>query len=120
MPEQTITTHLLEDDGVIPNNAQLPLVVYSGVVIGESAEEVQQRIRSNGWQGTWINGVYSYHHYHSTAHEVLGCFQGAAIVQFGGESGPEVSIQAGDGVARCRILGDRIWLRACSDASLLM
>ena len=98
MPDQTIITHLLEDDGMIPNNADLPLIVYSGILIGESAEAVQQRIRSNDWQGTWINGVYSYHHFHSTAHEVLGCFQGSAIVQFGGASGPKVSIGAGDGV----------------------
>ncbi len=42
------------------------------------------------------DGIYSYHHYHSTAHEVLGVYQGGATVQFGGEKGPAVSVAAGD------------------------
>jgi uncharacterized protein YjlB len=46
--------------------------------------------------GTWRNGIYSYHHYHSTAHEVLGCYRGSAKVQFGGESGIVEELSAGD------------------------
>ena len=98
MKEPNVVTHLLEDDGVIPNHAKLPLLVYPGAVKGESMQGVRQRILANNWHGAWAGSVYSFHHYHSMAHEVLGCFQGSATVQFGGESGPKVEIQAGDGV----------------------
>ena len=98
MSESTTVTYLLEDDGVIPNNSRLPLIVYNGVLKGESEESVRRRILSNEWQGAWVGSVFGFHHYHSTAHEVLGCFQGSAKVQFGGESGTTIEIQAGDGV----------------------
>jgi uncharacterized protein YjlB len=40
--------------------------------------------------------VFGYHHYHSTAHEVLGIFRGHATVQFGGEQGVVLSVEKGD------------------------
>ena len=51
---------------------------------------------ANGWGGSWRNGIYSFHHYHSTAHEVLAVAHGRARVQFGGESGPKIDVQQGD------------------------
>ena len=98
MESSKIITHLLHDDGEIPNNPRFPLMVYPGIVSGESAEGIRTRFHRNHWQGTWVATVYTYHHYHSAAHEVLGCFQGSATIQFGGNSGPEVQVQAGDGV----------------------
>lgn len=98
MNEHEVVAHLLQEDGGIPNNEVLPLLVYPGALKGESRDEVRSRILSNEWHGAWVGSVYSFHHYHSTAHEVLGCFQGTAKVQFGGESGPIVEIKAGDGV----------------------
>jgi uncharacterized protein YjlB len=41
----------------------------------------------NDWQGSWRNGLYPFHHYYSTAHEVLGIYSGSVRVQFGGEEG---------------------------------
>jgi len=50
----------------------------------------------NKWDGIWLNGVYSFHHFHSTAHEVLGCVSGRAHIQFGGQNGEILDIIAGD------------------------
>ena len=53
--------------------------------------------------------TFPFHHYHSIAHEVVGCARGAAQLQFGGPEGPVVDVQAGDavlipaGVVHCRL-----------------
>lgn len=55
-------------------------------------------VASNHWGNSWRNGIFDYHHYHSTAHEVLVAFSGWATVQFGGDSGTVQRIEAGDAV----------------------
>lgn len=102
-------TRKFDDDGTIPNNPALPLLVYRGALEPCDAEAVQQRFRDHQWSDTWVNGVFDWHHYHSTAHEVLGCIGGSAKVQFGGESGEAFTIEAGDvvvipaGVGHCNL-----------------
>jgi uncharacterized protein YjlB len=93
-----IIEKVLGDDGEIPNSP-LPLLLYRGafdVSDGDSAALIERTFEENGWSGLWRNGVYSYPHYHSTAHEVLGCYRGSAKVQFGGEKGMVVEFGAGD------------------------
>ena len=110
MPDTTIQTFRFEDDGRIPNNPTLPLVVYKAAVkpTGDLVGAITALFRANGWGGVWVNGVYSYHHYHSTAHEVLGIAQGSATLLFGGEQGTALDVAAGDvvvipaGVGHCR------------------
>ena len=75
------------------------MLIYPGALAlqgDEPAASVEELFRRNGWSGAWRNGIYSYHHYHSTAHEVLGCFSGSAKVQFGGEKGFIEEFSAGD------------------------
>lgn len=94
----TPRTLRLEDDGTIPNS-DLPLLLYERALdptAGDLAAAFERRFAANGWTGSWRNGIYPYHHYHSTTHEVLGIAHGAATVQLGGEGGPIVEVRAGD------------------------
>ncbi len=51
---------------------------------------------AQGWTGAWRNGIYRFHHFHSTAHEVLGIAAGQVRVRLGGPAGQDVALQAGD------------------------
>lgn len=100
----------LHDDGLMPNNDRLPLLLYrAGLGTGLAAAAVIRRFAANGWTDAWINGIYPFQHYHATAHEVLGIAGGQARVQLGGESGPVVTVGPGDvlvipaGVGHCRL-----------------
>ena len=77
----------------------MPLLVYPGALHGDWADlapEFERLFLRNSWAGTWRNGIYSCHHYHSTAHEVLGICGGSGLVLLGGESGVAVRAQPGD------------------------
>jgi uncharacterized protein YjlB len=92
-----IETHVFADDGIVPNNT-LPLVLYRGALgpEGDLASRCEAMFDANGWPGAWRNGIYGHHHYHSTAHEVLGIARGSARVRLGGENGATVELRAGD------------------------
>ena len=87
-------------DGGIPNNPELPLLVYRGVLAaGEgAAAQCEALFAGHGWSNGWRNGVFGYHHFHSTAHEALGIVKGEARVRFGGDGGELVELHAGDAV----------------------
>ncbi|HWG85395.1 MAG TPA: cupin domain-containing protein [Deinococcales bacterium] len=92
---EVIAYHLV-DDGSIPNHPMLPLLVYLGALKGLDAGTTRERLRANGWGGDWVNGVYTFHHFHSTAHEVLVVTRGTASLLLGGERGQELTAHAGD------------------------
>jgi uncharacterized protein YjlB len=97
--EPEVATFTLTDDGVFPNNAKLPLTVYRGVVVlpeRDPAAAFEALFASHHWPPAWRSSIFAYHHYHSTAHEVLGIFRGCATIQFGGEQGVRLDVQAGD------------------------
>lgn len=95
-----VSTFTLEDDGTFPNNPRLPLLVYQAAFDlpqdGDPAAVIEEVFAANHWGRGWRNGVYNQHHYHSTAHEVLGCYSGHARIQFGGPGGMEVEARCGD------------------------
>src|SRR5262245_57349525 len=96
--EPRVLTFLLQDDGMIPNSG-LPLLVYESALklpARDPQAVFEEFFAANSWSGGWVNGIYSFHHYHSTAHEVLGCFSGSATVQFGGPSGITQKIHSSD------------------------
>jgi uncharacterized protein YjlB len=93
-----VETYRFADDGIVPNNAALPLIVYRRALpaSGDRASACEALFARHGWPDSWRNGIYADHHYHSTAHEVLGIARGNARVRLGGEGGQVVELNAGD------------------------
>jgi uncharacterized protein YjlB len=111
-----VITRLLKDDGTFPNHSTLPLAVYQGILVlpqSNPAAMVEALFELNGWHGCWRNGIYGVHHYHSTAHEVLGVYSGSAQVQMGGDHGATLAVGRGDvivipaGIAHKNLGSDR-------------
>ncbi len=101
---------MLADDGAVPNNPALPLIICRNALPQTaSTDDVIELFTANGWRGAWVNGIFPYHHYHARAHEVLANVGAPASVQFGGASGPIIEfpqravamIPAGGG--HCRV-----------------
>jgi uncharacterized protein YjlB len=93
-PEQL----LFKDDGKIPNS-KYPLLLYKNAFTARNAggaEWLEQHFAKNNWTNSWRNGVYNFHHYHSTSHEVLGVYSGTALLHLGGEQGQKIRVTAGD------------------------
>jgi uncharacterized protein YjlB len=93
-----VQAHLFADDGAIPNNPNLPFLVYPGALqLGDDpAGACEALFERNGWTGCWRDGIYPFAHFHSTAHEVLGICRGQAEVRFGGNAGIALTVRAGD------------------------
>lgn len=90
------TTHIFRGDGRFPNS-DLPLLLYTAAVPADPAA-IERLFAGHDWSNSWRNGVFSFHHFHSTAHEVLGLAAGEVRVAFGGPSGQELTLRAGDAV----------------------
>jgi uncharacterized protein YjlB len=105
-----VTAIRFADDGRFPNN-RLPLLHYAEALRGSiaSSEALEALLATNGWQPRWRATIFTYHHFHSTAHEVLGIASGTARLMLGGPLGTEVEVTAGDvvvipaGVGHCRL-----------------
>lgn len=89
-------THTFEDDGSIPNS-RLAVLVYAGALEPDAgARAYEELFAEHGWRGAWRDGIYPFHHFHSTAHEVLGIAAGSAEVMLGGPGGRRFELRSGD------------------------
>src|SRR6185437_15816760 len=72
------------DDGLVPNNPRLPLLLYRGAMATEGEQDkaaaFESAFAANGWGDCWRNGIYEFLHFHSMIHEVLGIAAGEARV----------------------------------------
>jgi uncharacterized protein YjlB len=93
--QPTVVQLRFADDGTIPNSP-LPALLRRAALPAGQADLQLQRFAVNGWTNGWQNGIYDYHHFHSTAHEVLGVVRGSVRVCLGGPHGDIVDLQAGD------------------------
>jgi uncharacterized protein YjlB len=85
------------DDGTFPNS-RLPLLFYEAALPRDAVtpEALERLFAANGWPPAWRSSVYTFHHYHSTAHETLGIARGEARLMLGGPEGQKFEVRAGD------------------------
>ena len=92
-------------------NSRLPVLLYRAAIPADACG-IEHAFAACGWSNAWRNGIYSFHHFHSIAHEVLGIAAGRVVVRLGGPAGKEVELTAGDvvvipaGVAHCNLRED--------------
>lgn len=112
-PDPGVETHLLRDDGAgFPNNDRLPLLILRSVlrrmtpgadgsgsnnVAKDPAAVFEEIFARWDWRNQWRGRIFTFHHYHSTSHEVLGCYAGHATVRFGGPTGVGITATLGAG-----------------------
>jgi uncharacterized protein YjlB len=77
---------------VIPNHPRFPVLIYRGVDVGDA----RALFAAHGWGGSWVNGIFDFHHFHSTSHEALAIVSGTATVELGGPQGESFEVSAGD------------------------
>lgn len=96
-PEQVQTIHY-PDDGTFPNNG-MPVVLLRRAFAAETSlnpADIEKVFHANDWVNSWRNGLFSFQHYHSTAHEALGVYSGWVKAQLGGPEGGIVTVRVGD------------------------
>ena len=61
----------------IPNNPHFPVLLYHGVdAAADGPDAARALFAEHGWGGSWVAGVFDFHHFHSTSHEALAVVPG--------------------------------------------
>jgi uncharacterized protein YjlB len=81
----------------IPNNPRFAVLIYRDVGDAVSdADGARELFALHGWGGAWVDGVFGFHHFHSTSHEALAVVAGRATLELGGAQGESFDVAAGD------------------------
>jgi uncharacterized protein YjlB len=90
---------LIEDDGTYPNNDRLPVLVCARALKlppFDASLAVAALFNQHHWSGCWVSAIFTYSHYHSTAHEALGVISGEARLRLGGAKEVRIGVAPGD------------------------
>jgi uncharacterized protein YjlB len=79
----------------IPNHPSFAVLLYRDTDLRD-ADAARERFAAQGWGGAWVDGVFDFHHFHSTSHEVLAVVAGSATLELGGPQGRAFDVAAGD------------------------
>jgi uncharacterized protein YjlB len=72
----------------IANHPRFPSVIYHAVdAAARSADAARELFVRHGWGGSWVDGVFGFHHFHSSSHEALAVLAGRATPELGGPQG---------------------------------
>jgi uncharacterized protein YjlB len=100
----------------IPNHPRFAVLLYRDVNgAGDGPDAARALFADHGWGGSWVSGIFPFHHFHSTSHEALAVVAGRATVELGGPQGAAFEVAAGDVLVLPAGTGHR---RASSDAGL--
>src|SRR3954468_13572028 len=92
-----LDTRALPPGDRIPNHPSFPALVYHGVDAALRGPAAARALfAEHGWGGSWVDGVFDFHHFHSTSHEALAVVAGAATLELGGPQGEAFDVVAGD------------------------
>ena len=81
----------------IPNHPRFGVLLYRGVdAARRGVDAARSLFAEHGWGGAWVNGIFDFHHFHSTSHEALAVVSGDAVVELGGPQGRAFHVSAGD------------------------
>jgi uncharacterized protein YjlB len=81
----------------IPNHSAFPVLIYHDVdAAADGPDAARALFERHGWGGSWVDGVFDFHHFHSTSHEALAVVAGAARLELGGPQGEAFDVAAGD------------------------
>ena len=95
-----IISFVLKKNNYFPNNV-LPVLIYRNAIElplfkNRAADIAQKLFLKNDWRNTWRNGIYDFHHYHSTTHECMAICMGSANLVLGGPNGRRIKVERGD------------------------
>ena len=97
----------------IPNHPSFEVLLYREAG-ATSADAARDLLAEHGWGGAWVDGVFDFHHFHSTSHEVLAVVAGSARLELGGQQGEAFDVAAGDVIVLPAGTGHR---RAAADGA---
>jgi len=81
----------------IPNHPSFDVLIYRGVEAAAAGADAARRLfADHGWGGSWVDGIFGFHHFHSTSHEALAVVAGRATVELGGPQGRAFDVAEGD------------------------